>query len=92
MGCGFARRKQMIMDCLQKEKELKVPDLVKLTGVAIATVRRDLLRLEEEKLIVRTFGGIRAIDKKSLVARTFGQRESLQSDEKNASPKPPLHW
>lgn len=82
MGCGFARRKQMIMDCLQKEKELKVPDLVKLTGVAIATVRRDLLRLEEEKLIVRTFGGIRAIDKKSLVARTFGQRESLQSDEK----------
>ena len=82
MGCGFSLRKQMILECLQKEQELKVSDLVTLTGVAIATVRRDLLRLEQEKLIVRTFGGIRAVDKKSLVARTFEQRESLQCDEK----------
>ena len=82
MGCGFSLRKQMILDCLQKDQEIKVADLVELTGVAIATVRRDLLRMEQEKLIVRTFGGIRAVDQKSLVARTFEQRESLQCDEK----------
>lgn len=82
MGCGYSLRKQMILECLQKAQELKVSDLVELTGVAIATVRRDLLRMEEEKLIVRTFGGIRSVDKKSLVARTFEQRESLQCEEK----------
>ena len=57
MGCGFSIRNQMILECLQKEQTLKVSDLVELTGVAIATVRRDLLRLEQEKLIVRTSEG-----------------------------------
>ena len=61
---------------------MKVTDLVTLTGVAIATVRRDLQRMEENNLIVRTFGGVRAVEAKSLVARTFEQRESLQSAEK----------
>lgn len=82
MGCGFAVRQKKILECLQKEQELKVSDLVDLTGVAIATVRRDLLRMEKENLIVRTFGGIRAVKEKSLVARTFEQRESLHSAEK----------
>jgi len=82
MGCGYSLRKQMILDCLQKNQEIRVPDLVELTGVAVATVRRDLLRMEQEKLVVRTFGGVRALDKKSLVARTFEQRESLQCEEK----------
>lgn len=82
MGCGFALRQKKILECLQKEPELKVSELVELTGVAIATVRRDLQRMEQDNLIVRTFGGIRAVEAKSLVARTFEQREALQSTEK----------
>ncbi len=82
MGRCFDIRQKKILDCLQGESELKVSDLVELTGASIATVRRDLLEMEKNNLIVRTFGGIRAVDQKSLVARTFEQRSSLQSLEK----------
>jgi DeoR family fructose operon transcriptional repressor len=82
MGRCFDIRKKKILKCLQNENELKVSDLVALTGASIATVRRDLQELEKDNLIVRTFGGVRAVDQKSLVARTFEQRSSLQSLEK----------
>jgi DeoR/GlpR family transcriptional regulator of sugar metabolism len=82
MGRGFEKRKKIIMDCLQCNPEIKVADLIKLTGAAVATVRRDLLELEKQKLIVRTFGGIRIVDQKSLVDRTFEQRASCQAVEK----------
>ena len=82
MGRCFDIRKKKILKCLQDENELKVSDLVELTGASIATVRRDLQELEKDNLIVRTFGGLRAADQKSLVARTFEQRSALQSLEK----------
>lgn len=82
MGRCFDIRQKKILDCLQCEPELKVSDLVTLTGASIATVRRDLLEMEKNGLIVRTFGGVRAVDQKSLVARTFEQRSALQNPEK----------
>lgn len=82
MGHGFDNRQKKILDCLQENAELKVQELVELTGASIATVRRDLLEMEKKNLIVRTFGGIRAVNQKSLVARTFEQRAALQNPEK----------
>lgn len=82
MGRCFDIRQKKILDCLQDENELKVSELVELTGASVATVRRDLLEMEKKNLIVRTFGGVRAMDKKSLVARTFEQRSALQNPEK----------
>lgn len=82
MGRGFEKRKKIIMDCLQRTQEMRVTDLIDLTGAAVATVRRDLLELEKQKLIVRTFGGIRSVDQKSLVDRTFEQRANCQALEK----------
>ena len=82
MGRGFEKRKKIVMDYLQTHPEIRVTELVDLTGAAVATVRRDLLALEKQKLIVRTFGGLRAVDQKSLVDRTFEQRSSCQAPEK----------
>ena len=49
MGRGFEKRKKIIMDCLQRTQEMRVTDLIDLTGAAVATVRRDLLELEKQK-------------------------------------------
>ncbi|MCI5779674.1 MAG: DeoR/GlpR family DNA-binding transcription regulator [Lentisphaeria bacterium] len=83
MGRGFEKRKRIILDYLQDNPEIRVPELMELTGAAVATVRRDLLELERQKLIVRTFGGVRAMDQKSLVDRTFEQRANCQAAEKH---------
>ena len=82
MGRVFAIRQKKILDSLQNESEMKVPELVALTGASVATVRRDLLEMEKQNLIVRTFGGVRAVSQKSLVARTFEQRAAMQHPEK----------
>ena len=82
MGCGFELRKKQILAELQRVQELKVAEIVDLTGAAIATIRRDLLKLEEMNLIVRTFGSIRPVAQKSLVARTFEQRSESFRREK----------
>ena len=82
MGCGFELRKKQILTELQRVQELKVAEIVELTGAAIATIRRDLLKLEDMGVIVRTFGSIRSVAQKSLVARTFEQRSELHRREK----------
>ena len=84
MGNGFNTRKEKIMQALRQTPELKVPELVELTGAAIATIRRDLLKMESMNLIVRTFGSIRSVEEKSLVARTFEQRSFIHRTEKQS--------
>ena len=84
MGRCFDIRQEKILECLQNEPELRIQDLVTLTGASIATVRRDLLEMEKKKLIVRTFGGVRAVNQKSLVDRTFEQRAASRCPEKMA--------
>ena len=82
MGKGFENRQKVILECIQKYPEVKVSQLVELTGAAIATVRRDLLEMEKQKLLVRTFGGARATDPQSLVEKTFEQRLRHANEEK----------
>ena len=82
MGKGFKKRQKLILECIQKYPEVKVSQLVDLTGAAIATVRRDLLEMEKLGQLVRTFGGARATDQPSLVERTFEQRMKHANEEK----------
>ena len=82
MGCGFEQRKELILAELRKNPDLKITQIVDLTGAAVATVRRDILKMEEMNLIVRSFGSIRAVEQKSLVARTFEQRSTINSEAK----------
>lgn len=84
MGRGFEIRRQKILDYLHTHSEVKVPQLVALTGAAVATIHRDLLLMENRNELVRTHGGVRAVDKPSLVERTFEQRSKQHSQEKLA--------
>lgn len=79
--CFESRRKKILMH-LRTAGEADVADLVARLGASEATIRRDLLELEREGLLVRTFGGARAVSEASLVARTFDQRRSQMSAEK----------
>lgn len=54
-----------------------------LTGASAATVRRDLIRLEEEGVVVRTYGGAALADE-SAMETAFQARESQQLQAKRA--------
>ncbi len=69
-------RQSEIMNRLGTIAECSVPELVRLTGASEATVRRDLLEMEKQGMLLRTFGGARRVEKQSLVLRTFDQRSS----------------
>src|SRR6478672_2878127 len=51
------RRHQLILRALRSGGPAAVTDLSEQLGVSPATVRRDLLRLEEEGLLTRVHGG-----------------------------------
>lgn len=69
-------RQNKIMDRLGTVAECSVLELVRLTGASEATVRRDLLEMEKQGMLLRTFGGARRVEKQSMVLRTFDQRSS----------------
>jgi len=67
---------------LQMEHELTLAKLVMETGASIATIRRDLLMLEQDGKVVRTLNGVRLADAPSLVERTFNRRSQQCRQEK----------
>jgi DeoR family fructose operon transcriptional repressor len=52
-----AQRKKIILDFLNEQEIITIPDIVKLCNVSEITVRRDLIDIEQESLLVRTHGG-----------------------------------
>lgn len=84
MGQSSLRRQTKILNYLQDVPEVSVVELVRLTGASEATIRRDLLEMEKNGLLVRTFGGARCAVQQSLVLRTFEHRSMLQHDQKLA--------
>jgi len=84
MSKAYLRRRQKILHYLQDTPEASVSELVKLCAVSPATVRRDLLEMKSEGLLVRTFGGARCATQQSLLLRTFEQRSMLQHKQKMA--------
>ena len=56
-----AERVSMILDHLDAAGSISVPDLAAMFGVSLATVRRDLQLLEEQRLLERTHGGAVAV-------------------------------
>jgi DeoR family transcriptional regulator of aga operon len=51
-----------ILDRLDESGTVDVPQLAEMFGVSLATIRRDLQLLEEQKLVERTHGGAVALD------------------------------
>lgn len=50
-------RKKIIINLLNEQEIITIPDIVRRCNVSEITVRRDLINLEEEGLLVRTHGG-----------------------------------
>ncbi|MFC7496261.1 MULTISPECIES: DeoR/GlpR family DNA-binding transcription regulator [unclassified Nocardioides] len=57
-----ADRVSAILDHLDAAGSISVPELAAMFGVSLATVRRDLQLLEEQKLLERTHGGAVAVE------------------------------
>ncbi|WP_425953391.1 DeoR/GlpR family DNA-binding transcription regulator [Xylanimonas sp. McL0601] len=57
-----SRRFVQILDLVAERGTVSVPDLVAALGISPATARRDLTELAEHRLVVRTHGGVTALD------------------------------
>ena len=78
-------RQKQIVDYINTVSEATVQELVQLTDSSIATIRRDLLDLHEQNLLIRLPGGARnTVQQQSLVQRTFDQRRSHNAEAKLA--------
>lgn len=55
-------RRKTILDYLKKHEFATSEELASLTGASLATVRRDLVELSSQKLIIKNYGSVRAAD------------------------------
>lgn len=74
-------RQSMIIDFLNQDKSVQIPDLAERFNVSIATIRRDLRELEEQKLIKRIYGGAVLADRPTL--QPFFSRANRHKEEKS---------
>lgn len=75
-----ATRLRYILDRLSEENSLDVEDLVRTLGVSAATVRRDLEKLHDQRLLERRHGGAVALS--GLYELPLRYRGSLRGEEK----------
>lgn len=57
MGMLAMDRRSIILDRIQQENSVKVPELAREFSVTEETIRRDLEKLEDEGYVTRTYGG-----------------------------------
>lgn len=71
------KREKSILDCVEKKNTVTVEELCNMFGVSAVTIRKDLNRLSESGLLMRTHGGaIRLKD------TAFEQTQELKAKEK----------
>lgn len=75
-----ATRFHYILDRLSEQDSVDVDDLVAALGVSAATVRRDLERLHDQRLLERRHGG--AVAMSGVYELPLRYRRSLRSEEK----------
>jgi DeoR family transcriptional regulator, ulaG and ulaABCDEF operon transcriptional repressor len=79
------KRWQMILTQVRERGVIRVRELVAATGASSATLRRDLVKLEEMGQVRRVHGGIEAIDaseQSHLETRPFGLSQTLNAGRK----------
>lgn len=82
-GDVFApERQQHIAQIVVEHGRARVADLAVRFGVSSVTIRKDLVALEDRRLLLRTHGGAIAMDR-SRSEPAFDLRERLQPDEKS---------
>ncbi len=83
---SITERHQLILQKLQENGKLSIPQLIEEMNVSRVTVRKDLKLLEDKKLLFRTRGGA-SMQKPYAIERPINEKEFIKSDEKNVSPK-----
>lgn len=83
-----AERRIRIVELVNQQKTMTVPELVERVGASPASIRRDLVWLGEQGLITRTYGGAVALNRMQETLRQtspgYGQRTTEQVAEKQA--------
>ncbi|MBU2960004.1 DeoR/GlpR family DNA-binding transcription regulator [Citreicella sp. C3M06] len=82
-----SERHRLILSAVQDRPVVTVPDLVALTGVSEATIRRDIATLHMQKKLRRVRGGAEALAPPQFVGlagRTFAVNETLRTRQKQA--------
>lgn len=74
-------RYKKISEILEKENSVKVNTLIKLFGVSIETVRRDLEYMENEGLLKRVHGGA-VLERIDSIQNTYNIREKEYMEQK----------
>ncbi len=82
-----SERHRLILSSVQDRPVVTVPDLVNLTGVSEATIRRDIATLHMQNKLRRVRGGAEAITPPQFVGlagRTFAVNETMGIKQKQA--------
>ncbi|MCB1331156.1 MAG: DeoR/GlpR transcriptional regulator [Maritimibacter sp.] len=85
-----SERHRLILSAVQDRPVVTVVDLVNLTGVSEATIRRDIATLHMQKKLRRVRGGAEAIAPPQFVGlagRTFAVNETIRIKQKQAIAK-----
>ena len=85
-----SERHRLILSTVQDRPVVTVVDLVNLTGVSEATIRRDIATLHMQKKLRRVRGGAEAIAPPQFVGlagRTFAVNETIRIKQKQAIAK-----
>lgn len=81
-------RWQLILTRLRERGIVRVGDLVALTGASLATLRRDLAKLEDSGQLRRVHGGAEHgrgfRPERDLTATSFGASQTLNAGKKRA--------
>ncbi|WP_240374267.1 DeoR/GlpR family DNA-binding transcription regulator [Bacillus piscicola] len=83
MSISFVERKKTIMELLDREEKVKVPELAELLHVSGETIRRDLDRLEKEGMLRKVYGGA-VKEKFHSTELPFEQKTTINEREKRA--------
>ncbi len=75
-------RLEKIEDFVNQNKYVTITELTKKFGVSKATVRRDLLELEEEKKIVLARGGVMSKQKGTTFEPPYAEKQRINNAEK----------
>lgn len=80
-------RWQLILNRLRERGIVRVNDLAQITGASLATLRRDLAKLEDTGQLRRVHGGAEAAEvsgQNDLTATSFGASQTINAEAKRA--------
>jgi DeoR family transcriptional regulator, fructose operon transcriptional repressor len=75
-------RQQKIVELINERKSVRVTELSKLFSVTEETIRRDLEKLEQEKLLTRSHGGAVSLKQNDDFELPYPEREIMNVKEK----------